>query len=84
MLVNGSDLGFVAAAVQSWSLPQIHHQKGASPAANKYVGLSVACLLAAVVLSCVQELVVRGLLLGKLILFWLAVEAVYFAISHRR
>ena len=83
MLVTGSDLGFVAAAVQSWSWPQIHHQKG-TYAANKYVGLSVACLLAAVAFSCVQELVVRGFLVGKVIVIWLAVEAVYFVASYKR
>ena len=84
MLISGSDLGFVAAAVQSWSLPQIAHQKTASPTANKYVGASLALLAVAVALSCVQELVTEGYLLGKVIVLWLSVELFYFTVSYTR
>ena len=84
MLISGSDLDFVAAALQSWSLPQIPHQKTASPTANKYVGASLALLLLAVALSCVQELVAEGYFLGKVIVSWLVIELLYFAISYTR
>ena len=85
MLVSGSDLGFVAAAVQSWSLPHLQqHHKNASTAANRYVGVSIAILLLVAAFSCLQELVLHGYLLGKIISLWLAVEAAYFALGYTR
>lgn len=84
MLITGSDLGFVAAAVQSWSLPHIHRRIGAKYEANKYVGACVVLILLAVAARGIEELVVHGYLLGKLILAWLGLELAYFLFNYRR
>lgn len=84
MLVLASDLGFMAAAVQSWSLPQIPNKAGPPGTAKKYLGFSIALLLLAAAASVVQELLVSGSFLGKCILIWTALELFYFLVMYPR
>ena len=86
MLISGADLGFVAAAAQSWSIPAI------SPDANgKFttttrdrICVSVALLVLAVLLNIGQALIVTGSLPGKLILVWLIAETVFYLVSRAK
>ena len=87
MLLSGADVGFVAAAVQSWSLPQLSHREATekvSNAAQKNLALSIAILLLAALANIGQGHIVSGTVLGKAIVAWLAVEVVYFIWGQTR
>ena len=87
MLLSGADVGFVAAAVQSWSLPKLSHREATakvSNAAQKNLALSVAILLLAALANIGQGYIVSGTVLGKAIVAWLAIEVVYFIWGQTR
>ena len=87
MLLSGADVGFVAAAVQTWSLPQLSHREATgkvSNAAQKNLAVSVAILLLAALANIGQGHIVSGTVLGKAIVAWLAIEVVYFICGQTR
>lgn len=86
MLVSGSDLSFVAAAVQTWSLPHLPGKDGLSTSSGTKVSLtsSVALLLAVVAANAGHGLILSGSLAGKAVLAWLCAELAYFVYGKAR
>jgi len=89
MLVPGSsDLRFVAAAVQTWSLPQIQSptpQNGqAWDATARNFAVSSAFLLLVYALNSGQYLIAGGSLLCQGLLVYAAVELLYFLCNRSR
>ena len=89
MLVSGSsDLRFVAAAVQTWSLPHIQgHSKGSEhawDATAKNFFVSSAFLLLVYALNSGHYLLAGGSLLCQGLLVYAAIELLYFLCNRSR
>lgn len=82
MLVSGADIRFVAAAVQSWSLPQFPQKESSYGTVN--LKSSVAFLLLAGLVNVIHRLVLSSSWLGKALLLWAAVEVLYAMYGYTR
>lgn len=84
MLVSGADLRFVAAAVQSWCLPQSAADDKLSRRAQGSLKLSLAVLCLAGLVNVAQSVVCSTSCIALLLVCWLAAETLYFIYGHFR